>query len=249
MNLETKQNLMKRVRWMQVLIGGLIVVNGFLLYKVNDLTNQYNEVQVELKESREASKEVLAMLKDIRNEQKSQGDKLNSAMNITYKKRINKHNVLQLKTNGYSEYTDLGANSSISVEDMNRIIDYYESTIGKTGFSGHGSAFIKAAEATGLNPIYIYAHASVESGYGTSYLARTRHNYFGINAVDSDPGKADIMGSSVDEGIMAGAMWIKKHYYSNGYTTLASMQAAGYASNPKWSSEIVSVANSAIEAL
>ena len=60
MNLETKQNLMKRVRWMQVLIGGLIIVNGFLLYKVNDLTNQYNEVQVELKESREASKEVLA---------------------------------------------------------------------------------------------------------------------------------------------------------------------------------------------
>ena len=72
MNLETKQNLMKRVRWMQVLIGGLIIVNGFLLYKVNDLTNQYNEVQVELKESREASKEVLAMLKQIRDEQENQ---------------------------------------------------------------------------------------------------------------------------------------------------------------------------------
>ena len=247
--LETKQNLMKRVRWMQVLIGGLIVVNGFLLYKVNDLTNQYNAVQEEVKQSRAANQEVLTMLKAIKQEQENQNNKIDKAMNITYKKRINKHNVMLLKTAGYSEYTDIGANSSLSVEDMNRIIDYYESKIGETGFSGHGSAFIKAAEATGLNPIYIFAHASVESGYGTSYLARTRHNYFGINAVDSNPGAADVMGSSVDEGIMAGAQWIKKHYYSNGYTTLASMQAAGYASNPSWSSDIVSVANSAIEVL
>lgn len=247
--LDTKQNLMKRVRWMQVLIGGLIIVNGFLLYKVNDLTTQYNAVQEEVKQSRAANQEVLAVLKQIRQEQENQSNKINSAMNITHKKRVNKYNVLQLKANGYNAYTDLGANSSLSVEDMNRIIDYYESKIGETGFSGHGSAFIKAAEATGLNPIYIFAHASVESGYGTSYLARTRHNYFGINAVDSNPGAADTMGSSVDEGIMAGAQWIKKHYYSNGYTTLASMQEAGYASNPTWSSDIVSVANTAIEVL
>lgn len=247
--LETKQNLMKRVRWMQVLIGGLIIVNGFLLYKVNDLTNQYNVMQEEVRQSRVANQEVLTMLKDIRNEQKSQGDKINQAMNITYKKRINKHNVLQLKMTGYSEYTDIGANSSLSVEDMDRIIDYYESHTGKTGFSGHGSAFIKAAEATGLNPIYIFAHAAVESGYGTSYLARTRHNYFGINAVDSNPGQADVMGSTVDEGILAGAKWIKSNFYDNGYTTLASMHAAGYASSNDWSESIVSVANTAISIL
>jgi beta-N-acetylglucosaminidase len=247
--LETKQNLMKRVRWMQVLIGGLIIVNGFLLYKVNDLTNQYNAVQEEVKQSRAANQEVLTMLKAIKQEQENQNNKIDKAMNITYKKRINKHNVMLLKTAGYSEYTDIGANSSLSVEDMNRIIDYYESKIGETGFSGHGSAFIKAAEATGLNPIYIFAHASVESGYGTSYLARTRHNYFGINAVDSNPDQADAMGSSVDEGIMAGAMWIKNHYYANGYTTLESMHNAGYASDSDWAKNIVSVANSAIEVL
>lgn len=224
-------------------------MNGFLTYKVVDLSNQYNAMQEELKQSREANSQVLSMLKEIRQEQTEQSNQLNKAMNVTYKKQLTKRNVKLLKANGYSEYTDLGANNLISVEDMDRIISYFEAHTGKDAFTGHGSAFIKAAEATGLNPIYIFAHAVCESGYGTSYLAKTRHNYFGINAVDSNPGAATYMGNSVDEGIMAGAMWIKNHYYANGYTTLESMHNAGYASDSDWAKNIVSVANSAIEVL
>jgi len=32
--------------------------------------------------------------------------------------------------------------------------------------------------------------AALETGKGTSVLAKTRNNYFGMNAVDSDPNKA-----------------------------------------------------------
>jgi beta-N-acetylglucosaminidase len=132
---------------------------------------------------------------------------------------------------------------------MDRVINRFEQLNGKSGFSGHGAAFVAAAEETGLNPIYLFAHAACESAYGTSYLAQTRHNYFGINAVDNNPGAANYMGDSVSEGIMAGARWIKSNFYNNGYTTLASMHNAGYASSANWSSDITSIANTAINML
>jgi beta-N-acetylglucosaminidase len=246
---ENKKGIVGRFGWSELLIGGLIVVNGFLLYKVNDLTNQYNAVQEEVKQSRQANEQVLSMLKTIRDEQEQQTDKINKAMNITHKKILSKNNVMLLKSNGYTEYTDLGENVHISVEEMDKIIQYYEKANGKTAFSGHAATFVEAAEETGLNPIYIFAHAATESAFGTSHLAVARHNYFGINAVDNDPGLAYSMGSSLDEGIKAGARWIKQNYYNKGYTTLASMHQAGYASDPSWSSEIASLANSATQVL
>ena len=89
----------------------------------------------------------------------------------------------------------------------------------------------------------------MESGCGTSYLARERNNFFGINAVDSNPNLAYDMGDEVDEGIISGACWIKDNFYDNGYTSLYAMSNGGYASNPKWASDIVSVYNDAIELL
>ena len=38
-----------------------------------------------------------------------------------------------------------------------------------------------------VNALYLMAHAIHESGWGTSILAQTKHNLYGINAVDSDP--------------------------------------------------------------
>ena len=79
---------------------------------------------------------------------------------------------------------------ALNTEDMNRIIDSYTAHVKNSNLRGHGGAFIQASRETGLNPIYILAHAIIESGNGTSYLARNRYNFFGIAAYDNNPGAA-----------------------------------------------------------
>jgi beta-N-acetylglucosaminidase len=222
----------------------MALVNGYLLYKVTDMSKEYEKIRVEVEESREANEKVLAMLSEIRDEQAKQSRQIGKVSNVAYTKKLN---VAHMKETGYSIYTDIGSNSIISVEDMDRIIEYYEAHAAhSTAFKGHGKAFVEAAKETGLNPVYLFAHASCESDFGNSYLASTRHNYYGINAVDNNPGAADVMGDDVSAGIIAGARWIKSNYYDNGYTTLSEMHKAGYASDPEWADNIAALANSAI---
>ena len=138
---------------------------------------------------------------------------------------------------------------ALNTEDMNRIIDSYTAHVENSNLRGHGEAFIQASRETGLNPIYILAHAIIETGSGTSYLARDRYNFFGIAAYDSNPGAAYAMGDNVDEGIINGAKWIRRNFYDQGYTTLSAMKNGGYASSDKWASDIAQVANSCIQLL
>ena len=161
-------------------------------------------------------------------------------------------NALEEAKEGLSIYSDLDAGQKVSLnaDDMNRIIDGWTSHLAEDSvLRGHGEAFIVASRETGLDPVYLLAHAIIESGSGTSYLARTRYNFFGINAVDSNPYLAYNMGDGVDQGIIAGAYWIKDNFYDNGYTSLYEMAMGGYASNPRWASDIASVYNDAIEYL
>jgi len=153
---------------------------------------------------------------------------------------------------GLSIYSDLDAGEKVSLnaDDMNRIIDGWTSHIAEDSIlRGHGEAFIVASRETGLDPVYLLAHAIIESGSGTSYLARTRYNFFGINAVDTNPDLAYTMGDGVDQGIIAGAYWIKSNFYDNGYTSLYEMANGGYATSPRWASDIASVYNDAINYL
>ena len=237
-----RSSLNRKITMIGVIITLIVGINAFLISKIVDIENQYTAIKQEVENSRKANENVLAMLVTIRNEQQRQAE----AMQIVHMKKIQQQNtIMNLKQTGFSIYTDLGSNAEgLTVEDMDKIIAYYNAT----AFEGHGEAFIKASEATGLSPIYIFAHAATESGYGTSYLARTKHNYFGIAAYDSDPDAAYAMGNSVDEGIINGALWIKKHYYDDGDVTLEQMNKT-YASNPKWANDIATIANKAIEVL
>lgn len=164
-----------------------------------------------------------------------------------------KHKIaLNKAKEGLSIHSDLDAGQKIALnaDDMNRIIDGWTSHLAEDSvLKGHGEAFIVASRETGLDPVYLLAHSIIESGSGTSYLARTRNNFFGINAIDSNPELAYNMGDSVDQGIIAGACWIKENFYDNGYTSLYEMANGGYATNPKWASDIASVYNDAIEYL
>ena len=83
--------------------------------------------------------------------------------------------------------------------DMNKIINHWDKYVsGGTSFKNKGAVFIQASKETGLDPVYILAHAAWESSWGNSSLAKNKHNYFGIAAYDHDPyNSAYVMGDTI----------------------------------------------------
>lgn len=237
-----KKFILKLVFALVIVLSISIGMNIYSLTKINNVQNQIDSIQVEVSDSREANQQVLAMLQEVKRTQEKQNQALMIVFRERAEKKQQKQNVVFLKSAGLTSDTDLSFCSNISVEDMDRIINYYAKHVkGGTRFENKGRAFVTAAKETGLNPIYLFAHAAAESSYGNSYIAREKNNFFGINAVDSDPyGRSSYMGDTVDEGIINGAYWIKRNYYDNGYTTLNEMKDY-YATDPNWANTIESI--------
>lgn len=104
--------------------------------------------------------------------------------------------------------------------------------------TNQGQAFFDAAKATGVSPVYLAAHARIESGNGSSKLATGKdkngnftgyYNFYGIGAYDSDPvtgGQAYAKANgwnTIAAAVKGGAQWIANNYirssllYSTGY--------------------------------
>lgn len=234
---------------MKVIIA--LVMVAIMVNVCSAFDQRITDVEQQVEETKAMDQEVLNNLKEI----KSQTDEINRLTQERMKQEQEReHNhaeaVKAAKNSGLSVHSDLVTSTvALNTEDMNRIIDSYTAHVKNSNLRGHGGAFIQASRETGLNPIYILAHAIIESGSGTSYLARNRYNFFGIAAYDNNPGAAYAMGGNVDEGIINGAKWIKRNFYDEGYTTLSAMKKGGYASSDKWASDIAQVANSCIQLL
>lgn len=84
-----------------------------------------------------------------------------------------------------------------------------------TGLAGLGRAFASAEARTGVNSLFMVAHAAVESAWGRSNIAITKRNLFGIAAFDSDPGAAYSFKSKA-ASIAYYAEWLKKQYLTKG---------------------------------
>lgn len=234
---------------MKVIIA--LVMVAIMVNVCSAFDQRITDVEQQVEETKAMDREVLNNLKEI----KSQTDEINRLTQERIKQEQeheHKHTeaIETAKNTGLSVHSDLVTSTvALNTEDMNRIIDSYTAHVKNSNLRGHGGAFIQASRETGLNPVYILAHAIVESGNGTSYLARNRYNFFGIAAYDNNPGAAYAMGNNVDEGIINGAKWIKRNFYDEGYTTLSAMKKGGYASSDKWASDIAQVANSCIRLL
>lgn len=110
-------------------------------------------------------------------------------------------------------------------------------------FIQNTNMFLEAANKSGLSPVYILAHASLESGYGTSGMS---HNYFGIGAYDSNPQNGHNYGhATMEEGIINGARWISDNYYKKGQKTLYTMRHNNgvhqYATDATWDRKIAKI--------
>ena len=108
---------------------------------------------------------------------------------------------------------------------------------GKGILAGKASAFVTAANAYGINEIYLISHALLETGNGTSTLAngvkvngKTVYNMYGIGAYD---GSAISSGAQYaynagwftpEAAIIGGAKFIAQGYVNAGQDTLYKMR-------------------------
>lgn len=116
----------------------------------------------------------------------------------------------KLPTNDISVFTPLNSKATVT----STMFDQYLLTKRSSGTSkmeGMGEVYIKAGQATGLNPIYIFAHSALETGWGTSDVVKEKNNFFGIHAFDENI-QAAITYRSPEEGIIDGAKWISQEY-------------------------------------
>jgi beta-N-acetylglucosaminidase len=76
--------------------------------------------------------------------------------------------------------------SGFSAADFERAF----AVLGKTGMVGLGEAFVAAEAERGTNALALAAICALESGWGTSSIARGKNNLAGLGAYDDSPGRA-----------------------------------------------------------
>ena len=131
----------------------------------------------------------------------------------------------------------------VSADSLNRYIDsqvgYWEMQYGRRStLRGMGDAIVQISRETGVNEMYILAHAALESAWGCSNFASGTikgyegyYNYFGIGAFDLDPNNAMVAyakkfnWNSPAAALRGGVEWISRYYLNasydigNGYKT------------------------------
>ncbi len=132
-------------------------------------------------------------------------------------------NPASFSTGAYKyQFLDLSASNGLTSDILDEFLK------GKGVLEGQGKAFIEAANRYNVSEVYLVAHACLETGNGTSTLAKgvsyngTKvYNMYGIGAVDSNAvgggsAKAYSEGwTSVEEAIIGGAGWISENYINS----------------------------------
>lgn len=119
----------------------------------------------------------------------------------------------------------------------------------KTALPPLGKAFLAAERKYGVNARFLLAAAMHESAWGTSAIARVKHNLFGYNAYDRDPFRYATAYATYAANIDATAKFIKGFYLTRGgrwwggAPTLRSMQRF-WSSSGRWGEGVSRIVNS-----
>lgn len=125
---------------------------------------------------------------------------------------------------GIYQFLNLNYMEGITTNNLNNMLS------GKGILSGMGQAFQEACKASNVSQPYAVSHALLETGNGSSTLAKgveyngkKVYNFFGIGAIDSDPiNKGAEMAYnqgwfSPEEAVKGGVKWIGDEYINSSY--------------------------------
>ena len=102
----------------------------------------------------------------------------------------------------YFQFLDMNSSTGYSGDELNSILHTALENAGKSlsssKLTGTGSTFVKYQDTYSVNALLSLGIAINESAWGTSYICQTKNNIFGLNAVDSNTGNADVFNSIED---------------------------------------------------
>ena len=155
----------------------------------------------------------------------------------------NHNNAVNSKNIFYNYYLYLPGRTKVSytVGELNKYLS--TSTPEKSILRDKGYEFIQAQNKYGVNASFMVGVAMNESGKGTSSIATSKNNIFGLNAVDASPGQSANYFKSVADCVNEFA----SHWMSKGYFKTSDWRYNGaclgnkgfganvrYASDPYW---------------
>lgn len=109
-----------------------------------------------------------------------------------------------------------------------------------TALTGIEQAVVDVEQEYGINGLFVYAVARLESGMGTSPIAQDKNNLFGMNAQDHDPYNLAYSYSSYYESVYDFADRIKRYYINKGRTSLEEINEK-YSSDPEWHDKVFNI--------
>lgn len=173
------------------------------------------------------------------------GDMLDDYTNNTRTHAVNANNPYY----NYFQYLPLRSQSNYNSSTLNTIINNKVASNSK--MKNTGSEFVEKQNTYGVNALLMAGLAANESAWGSSNIAQSKNNLFGLNAVDSSPGQSANYFASVEQCIKEFAeKWMSKEYlnpknwkYFGGFLgNKASGMNVKYASDPYWGEKAASMA-------
>ena len=149
----------------------------------------------------------------------------------------------------YYQYLPLRSVTNYAASQLSGIINAKTNSSSKMW--NLGNSLINNQNTYGVNALLMAGLAANESGWGTSSIAQSKNNLFGLNAVDSSPGTSANTYSTVDICVQNFAEgWMSKRYLnpsnSNYFGGFLGNKASGlnvkYASDPYWGEKAANIA-------
>ena len=119
---------------------------------------------------------------------------------------------------------------------------FFERAFAGTELVGIGEALIAAEAETGVSALVLAGICTLETGWGSSRLAREKNNMAGLGAFDGREDECGFAFDSRDESILYLARLLAVDYAPGGQFFGGSHDLAGvgvrYASDPAWASKV-----------
>ena len=126
---------------------------------------------------------------------------------------------------GVDENIELNKKSTLTLEDYKKIFTGISSDTNKI-FQDNYETFYNVEQNYNVNGLFIAAIAIHESGWGTSQIAKDKHNLFGYGAYDRDPYEYSYEFESYAEGIETVAKVMAKYYLNPAGTKIYDNETA-----------------------
>jgi uncharacterized protein YgiM (DUF1202 family) len=102
---------------------------------------------------------------------------------------------------------------------------------------------LEIEEEYGINAYFTIAVMKLESGNGSSRLAKNKNNLFGLNAIDGDKHNKAYSFKTKGDSIRKFGQLLSKNYVGKGYTTIEKVAKKYCPANTKWSGLVKTIMN------